>query len=181
MLLEVDVHGADAVDLTAVVGPAAAAGLPGKPAPDTFLAAAEKLAVEHGEAVVVEDEGRYLGLGMDLAYDEAGDVRFEPRSALQAGDDGMEALARITACAYEYLRPGGWLVLEHGYDQGEPTTRLLQGAGYGEVSDHNDAAGLSRVSLGRHPAHPARGHRPRSARFRGSAGANTNRRWGPER
>ena len=83
---------------------------------------------------------------------EAGDVRFEPRSALQAGDDGMEALARITACAYEYLRPGGWLVLEHGYDQGEPTTRLLQVAGYGEVSDHNDAAGLSRVSLGRHPA-----------------------------
>ena len=84
--------------------------------------------------------------------DEAGDVRFEPRSALQAGDDGMEALARITACAYEYLRPGGWLVLEHGYDQGEPTTRLLQVAGYGEVSDHKDAAGLSRVSLGRRPA-----------------------------
>ena len=86
---------------------------------------------------------------------EAGDVRFEPRRALQAGDDGMEALARITACAFEHLRPGGWLVLEHGYDQGEPTTRLLQGAGYEEVSDHNDAAGLSRVSLGRRPA-PAR-------------------------
>ena len=83
---------------------------------------------------------------------DAGDVRFEPRSALQAGDDGMAALARITACAYEHLRPGGWLVLEHGYDQGERTTRLLQAAGYGEVSDRNDAAGLSRVSLGRRPA-----------------------------
>jgi release factor glutamine methyltransferase len=83
---------------------------------------------------------------------EAGDVRYEPRNALQAGDDGMAALARITACAYEHLCPGGWLMLEHGHDQGERTTRLLQAAGYEEISDHNDAAGLSRVSLGRRPA-----------------------------
>ena len=82
----------------------------------------------------------------------SGDVRFEPRSALVAGGNGMEELEQIASCAFARLRPGGWLVIEHGYDQGERTARLLQSLGYDEVSDHNDAARLSRVTLGRRPA-----------------------------
>jgi release factor glutamine methyltransferase len=82
----------------------------------------------------------------------SGDVRFEPRTALVAGGNGMEELEQIASCAFARLRPGGWLVIEHGYDQGERTARLLQSLGYGEVSDHHDAAGLSRVTLGRRPA-----------------------------
>lgn len=82
----------------------------------------------------------------------SGDVRFEPRSALVAGGYGMDALAQIASCAFAHLRPGGWLLIEHGYDQGEGTARLLQSLGYDEVCDHRDAAGLSRVALGRRPA-----------------------------
>lgn len=82
----------------------------------------------------------------------SGDVRFEPRSALVAGGNGMDALEQIASAAFTHLRPGGWLVIEHGYDQGEHTARLLHAIGYVEVSDHQDSAGLSRVTLGRRPA-----------------------------
>lgn len=82
----------------------------------------------------------------------SGDVRFEPRSALVAGGNGMDELGQIASAAFTHLRPGGWLVIEHGYDQGERTARLLHAIGYIEVSDHQDAAGLSRVTLGRYPA-----------------------------
>ena len=82
----------------------------------------------------------------------AGDVRFEPRSALVAGRDGMDELVQIAACAFAHLHPGGWLLLEHGYQQGERTVRLLLEHGYESVSDHADASGLSRVTLGRRPA-----------------------------
>ena len=81
-----------------------------------------------------------------------GDVRFEPRSALVAGGNGMDELEQIAGCAFPHLRPGGWLLIEHGYNQGEHTTCLLQSIGYVEVSDHDDDAGLSRVTLGRRPA-----------------------------
>jgi release factor glutamine methyltransferase len=82
----------------------------------------------------------------------AGDVRFEPRSALVAGTDGMDELIQIAACSFGHLRPGGWLLLEHGYEQGERTVRLLLDRGYESVSDHADVFGLSRVTLGRRPA-----------------------------
>jgi release factor glutamine methyltransferase len=81
----------------------------------------------------------------------AGDVRFEPRRALVAGGNGMDELEQIASCAIEHLQPGGWLAVEHGYDQGDRTLRLLRSTGYIEVSDHTDTAGLSRVTLGRRP------------------------------
>ena len=81
-----------------------------------------------------------------------GDVRYEPRSALIAGGEGMDELAQIASCAFAQLKPGGWLAVEHGFDQGDRTLRLLHSTGYAEVSDHPDAAGLSRVTLGRRPA-----------------------------
>ncbi len=80
-----------------------------------------------------------------------GDVRFEPPAALVAGPDGLAALRCIVARAGSYLEPGGWLLLEHGYRQGEPLTELLRAAGWIELSAYRDAAGISRVGCGRHP------------------------------
>lgn len=79
---------------------------------------------------------------------DAGDVRFEPRAALAAGPDGMDDLNIIAGCAGEHLRRDGWLLVEHGYDQGEKTVALLRACGFRQVSDHADAAGVSRVTMG---------------------------------
>ena len=81
-----------------------------------------------------------------------GDLRFEPAAALVAGADGLDALRSIIVQAPAGLRAGGWLLLEHGYDQGEAVPTLLQQRGFVDVSDHRDAAGLSRASAGRWPA-----------------------------
>jgi release factor glutamine methyltransferase len=81
-----------------------------------------------------------------------GDLRFEPATALVAGEDGLDALRSIVAQAPAYLWAGGWLLLEHGYDQGEAVPTLLLQRGFVEVSDHRDAANLSRASAGRWPA-----------------------------
>jgi release factor glutamine methyltransferase len=78
-----------------------------------------------------------------------GDVRFEPRRALASGPDGMDDLARITLGAGDRLRPGGWLLLEHGYDQGERAIHLLEAAGFHRISDHPDSSGHPRVVTGR--------------------------------
>jgi len=83
-----------------------------------------------------------------------GDVRFEPRHALASGPQGMDALQHITRCASTRLRPQGWLLLEHGYDQVHTVTRLLHEHGYREVHDYPDDAGLGRVIAGRQPAAP---------------------------
>jgi len=78
----------------------------------------------------------------------SGDVRFEPRNALAAGPEGMNDLTRITGCACHLLKPGGWLIMEHGYDQGRQAMDLLQANGFQAVTDHADDAGLSRVVMG---------------------------------
>jgi release factor glutamine methyltransferase len=77
-----------------------------------------------------------------------GDVRFEPRQALASGPDGMNDLARIAHGALERLRTGGWLLLEHGYDQGEQAVRLLESAGFHTIADHTDGSGHCRVVIG---------------------------------
>lgn len=80
-----------------------------------------------------------------------GELRFEPPAALVAGDEGLDALRVIIAQAPDVLKPGGWLLLEHGYDQGEAVPALLRERGFDAVSDHRDGAGLSRTSSGRWP------------------------------
>lgn len=77
-----------------------------------------------------------------------GDVRFEPRGALAAGPDGFDDLRRIVRDAPAHLSPGGWLWLEHGFEQGELTCRLLREAGMEDVASLPDAAGLPRISGG---------------------------------
>ena len=82
------------------------------------------------------------------------ELRFEPPEALISGPDGLDALRTIIAQAPDHLKPGGWLVLEHGYDQGEAVPALLRERGFGEVTDHQDAAGVSRSSSGHWPLFP---------------------------
>ncbi len=78
-----------------------------------------------------------------------GDLRFEPHSALASGADGLDAIRQITAQAKTYLKPGGWLLLEHGYDQAARVRELLLLAGFSEVGSEKDLAGIERVSGGR--------------------------------
>jgi release factor glutamine methyltransferase len=80
---------------------------------------------------------------------DEGDVRFEPRMALTDESDGLACLREIIAGAHLRLKPGGWVMLEHGYDQGEAVRQLLQQAGLQAVETLLDLAGLDRVSLGR--------------------------------
>lgn len=77
------------------------------------------------------------------------DVRFEPPHALISGKDGLDALRTLAAGAGRHLAPGGWLMLEHGYDQGKAVRRLLEKAGFTAVETRQDLAGHDRVTLGR--------------------------------
>lgn len=81
-----------------------------------------------------------------------GDLRAEPRTALASGVDGLDAIRRIVAGALARLRPGGWLLLEHGWEQGAAVRALLHDAGYEEVASAKDLEARERVSLGRRPA-----------------------------
>lgn len=81
-----------------------------------------------------------------------GDLRFEPAAALGSAPDGLHDIREITREAHEHLLPGGWLLLEHGYDQGSAVRDILAAQGYGEVATRSDLGGHDRVSLGRtHP------------------------------
>lgn len=75
----------------------------------------------------------------------------EPRAALAAGPDGLQAIRAILGGAPAHLEPGGWLLLEHGFDQGDAVRALLEAAGFRAVETLIDLAGHERVSLGRWP------------------------------
>ncbi|NJI22606.1 peptide chain release factor N(5)-glutamine methyltransferase [Aeromonas veronii] len=79
---------------------------------------------------------------------EQGDVRFEPRSALVADDAGLADIRHIVDHAPAYLLPDGWLLLEHGWDQGEAVRQLLRDGGYREVATVRDYGDNDRVTLG---------------------------------
>lgn len=80
---------------------------------------------------------------------ERGDVRFEPSLALVGGEDGMNCIRRIADQGRSHLVAGGWILFEHGYDQGDRCVELLHGLGYCDVADFSDLAGLSRACVGR--------------------------------
>lgn len=77
-----------------------------------------------------------------------GDVRFEPKSALTSGADGLDDILHIIAHAPQHLRPSGWLMLEHGYDQAEAVAKLMAEAGFTEIAHAQDLAGIQRVTFG---------------------------------
>ena len=83
---------------------------------------------------------------------DRGDLRFEPPTALSSGKDGLDAIRSIVRDAPARLAPGGWLLLEHGWDQGALVRALLEAAGFIDVETAHDLEGRDRISLGRKAA-----------------------------
>ncbi|KAF0805104.1 methyl transferase [Alcanivorax sp. S71-1-4] len=82
---------------------------------------------------------------------DEGDVRYEPRSALTAGADGLDDIRVLIEQAPSRLLPGGWLLLEHGYDQGDAVRALMAAGGFSDVQTRHDLGDRERVTLGRMP------------------------------
>jgi len=82
---------------------------------------------------------------------QQGDLRFEPLSALQSGTDGLADIRSICSVARDHLRPPGWLLLEHGYDQATEVSSIFQKFGYQKIQTENDLAQNARVTLGTIP------------------------------
>lgn len=80
-----------------------------------------------------------------------GDLRFEPRAALASGADGLDAIRTIVRDARAHLREGGWLLLEHGFEQGAQVRALLEQSGYRDAFTERDLEGRERVSGGKVP------------------------------
>jgi release factor glutamine methyltransferase len=80
-----------------------------------------------------------------------GDVRFEPRSALVSGKQGMRDIECITADACRYLLPQGWLLFEHGCEQGKAVRKVLRANGFVAVQTRCDLAGHERATFGQRP------------------------------
>ncbi|MEN4902453.1 peptide chain release factor N(5)-glutamine methyltransferase [Luteimonas sp. TWI662] len=78
-----------------------------------------------------------------------GDLRFEPPTALASGDDGLDAIRVLAGGACAHLRPGGWLLVEHGLAQGAAVRALFEAAGLGEVATVRDLEQRDRVTFGR--------------------------------
>ena len=87
-------------------------------------------------------------------------LKFEPAQALTSGADGLDDLRHIITHAPKHLTPGGWLLLEHGYDQAQAVRDLLTASGFVQVQSRHDLAGIERCSGGQfnlsthqHPDH----------------------------
>jgi len=91
----------------------------------------------------------------DDAHLTQGDVRFEPASALVSGPQGLDDLRLLIAQSVDYLADGGWLMVEHGYQQGAAVRELFEQAGFGLVETRLDLNSLERITLGRYSLPPA--------------------------
>lgn len=101
-------------------------------------------------------EGRFDLIVSNPPYVAAGDahlaaLRHEPRKALTDGADGLSCLRTLIAGAAAHLVDGGWLMVEHGYDQGAAVRALFEQAGFAQVQTRRDLCGQERVSAGRRP------------------------------
>lgn len=101
-----------------------------------------------------QDIGRFDLIVSNPPYVAEGDphltaLAHEPASALASGADGLDDIRVIMQGAAAWLKPGGWLMFEHGWDQGEACLRLLMQAGFCDVETRADLAGIGRVSLGK--------------------------------
>jgi release factor glutamine methyltransferase len=109
------------------------------------------LPVRFRQADWLEGAGTYDLIASNPPYIAEADphlpaLAHEPRPALVAGADGLDDLRRIAAAAPAHLRPGGWVLLEHGWDQAEAVRGLLAAAGLAEASSRKDLAGIARCS-----------------------------------
>lgn len=83
---------------------------------------------------------------------ERGDLRFEPAEALSSGSDGLDIIGRLIRQGRRHINSDGWLLIEHGFDQGTSVAKAMIRAGYSDVATHRDLAGIDRASLGRFSA-----------------------------
>lgn len=88
-------------------------------------------------------------IAADDPHLQQGDVRFEPQSALVSASQGLADLSWLISESLHYLQPGGWLLLEHGWQQGHAIRQRLSYAGYQQISTHQDYANNERLSVGR--------------------------------
>lgn len=87
-------------------------------------------------------------IAQDDEHLKQGDLRFEPLSALASGADGLDDIRKIVYDALDYLKPNGWLMFEHGYDQAEKVADLLRQRGFEQIGHAMDIAGIGRVTFG---------------------------------
>ncbi len=80
-----------------------------------------------------------------------GDLRFEPITALASGDDGLDDIRTIVSESLFHLKPQGWLMLEHGYNQAEQVADLMAQAGLVDIETIKDLGGNDRVTIGKNP------------------------------
>ena len=113
----------------------------------------------HGDWLAPLAGERYALIASNPPYIEAadshlaqGDLRYEPATALASGADGLDAIRRIVADAPAHLEAGGWLLFEHGWNQGDAARALLREAGYVQVFTAQDLEARDRVSGGRWPS-----------------------------
>jgi release factor glutamine methyltransferase len=116
----------------------------------TFTAADWYTGIPAGAWNLIASNPPYIGAVDPHLQD--GDLRFEPASALSPGADGQSALRTIVGGARDRLAPGGWLVVEHGYDQSDAVQALFRDAGFSGVVALRDLAGIPRVVAGHQPS-----------------------------
>ena len=97
------------------------------------------------------DPNRVPGHGWGSAADDPAlrELRYEPRSALVAGPDGLDEIRALAAECPGILEPDGVLLLEHGADQQGEVFAILEAAGWSDIVGHSDYAGLPRVTVAR--------------------------------
>jgi release factor glutamine methyltransferase len=102
-----------------------------------------------GEIDVVVSNPPYIANGDPEVAESV--LEYEPHTALFAGDDGLDDVRTIARDARNWLRSGGWLVMEIGYRQGDAVKALLEGFGYLNVAIANDLTGRPRIAEARNP------------------------------
>lgn len=133
-------------------------------ASEAALAVAQRNATHNAIANLTFAQGNWCEALGDARYDvivsnppyiadgdrhlREGDLRFEPRTALASGADGLDAIRAIVRRAREHLHNGGWLLLEHGFEQGEAVHDLFARNRYVDVFTERDLGGRERVSGG---------------------------------
>ena len=84
----------------------------------------------------------------DDGHLQQGDLRFEPQQALTDFDDGLSAYRALAAECIQHVKPQGWLMVEHGFEQAADIQAIFQAAGLQQVHTLQDHAGLDRITLG---------------------------------
>jgi release factor glutamine methyltransferase len=130
----------------------------------TALAVARQNAVRNGTSVVFLQSDWYDAVEnrrfdviaanppyivKDDVHLSQGDLRFEPIDALTDHADGLSALRTIIDGASQHLAPGGWVLMEHGYDQAAAVRELLRAQGFSDVQSWKDLASIERVTGGK--------------------------------